>query len=120
MSVLLDSCILIDFLAGREAARGVVTGGPAAISVISWMEVLVGARGPDEEALVRGFLSGFETLPIDAAVAEQAVSLRRTRRLKLPDAIILATAIASGRTLVTRNTRDFDPARDEVVVPYTV
>ena len=119
MSVLLDSCILIDFLAGREAARvylAEVDG--AAISLVTWMEVVVGAANADEEALVRGFLSAFAVLPVDGPVAEEAVVLRRTRRLKLPDAIIFATARVNGRSLATRNTRDFREGEPGVTVPY--
>ncbi len=121
MSVLLDSCILIDFLSGREAARAWLSPiEGAAISLISWMEVIVGAKSAHEEAVVRGFLSAFEVLPVDTRVAEEAVCLRRSRRLKLPDAIILATARVHGRVLATRNTRDFDANAEDVVVPYRI
>ena len=51
-------------------------------------------------------------------VTEQAVALRREHRIRLPDAIIWATARASGALLVTRNTKDF-PANDPGIrVPY--
>jgi hypothetical protein len=44
--------------------------------------------------------------------------VRRERRLKLPDAIILATAETADRLLITRNTRDF-PANDPGIrIPY--
>ncbi|MCK6529228.1 type II toxin-antitoxin system VapC family toxin [Myxococcota bacterium] len=119
MSTLLDSCILIDFLAGREAAREYLTGaGGAAISLVTWMEVIAGAATPDEEAVIRGFLSAFEVLPVDGPVAEEAVLLRRARRLKLPDAIIFATARVHGRSLVTRNTKDFQEGEPGIRVPY--
>lgn len=121
MSVLLDSCILIDFLSGREEARSYLAEvDAAAISLVTWMEVIVGAATPDEEAVVRGFLSAFDILPVDGPVAEEAVVLRRTRRLKLPDAIIVATARVHGRSLATRNTKDFQAGEEGVVVPYQV
>ena len=121
LSVLLDSCILIDFLSGREEARSYLAEvDAAAISLITWMEVIAGAATPDEEALVRGFLSAFNVLPVDGPVAEEAVVLRRTRRLKLPDAIIFATARVHGRSLATRNTKDFQAREDDVIVPYLV
>lgn len=119
MSVLLNSCILIDLLSGREAARSylaTVEGG--AISLITWMEVIIGAVTPDEEAVVRGFLSAFDVMPVDGPVAEEAVVLRRARRLKLPDAIILATARVHGCVLATRNTKDFDAGEAGITVPY--
>lgn len=59
---------------------------------MAWIEVLVGAQSDDEDRLLRGFLGRFEILPITQAVADQAVHIRRTDRLRLPDAIIWATA----------------------------
>lgn len=121
MNVLVDSCILIDFLSGQRPARAFLeTVDGAAISLVTWMEVIVGAADPDEEAVIRGFLSAFEILPIDARVAEEAVLLRRTLRLKLPDAIVLATAHVHGRALATRNTKDFLDGEAGVRVPYVL
>ena len=121
MSALIDSCLLIDHLLGRAEATAYLRSAPdSAISQITWVEVMVGARNPDEEALLRSFLSGFEVLPVDHAVAEEAVRLRRAHRLKLPDALILATARVHHLTLATRNTRDFAPDTPGVLVPYTL
>jgi predicted nucleic acid-binding protein len=115
----LDTNILVDYLRGSEQARlELARYERASISLVTWMEILVGARGPDEEARLRGFLSRFDRLPIDDAIASGAVSLRRERRLRLPDAIIWATARASEALLVTRNTRDFPADDPGVRVPY--
>ncbi len=117
----MDSCLLIDHLLGRPEATAFLRRSPgSAISQITWVEVMVGARSPDEEAILRDFLSGFSVLPVDHAVAEEAVRLRRDRRLKLPDALILATARVHHLTLATRNTRDFSPDTPGVLVPYTL
>ncbi len=76
MSFLLDSNILIDFLAGHDPARRCVTNAEgAAISMITWIEVIVGAANPAEEALIRSFLAAFDVLAVDTAVAEEAVAL---------------------------------------------
>ena len=89
------------------------------ISRITWMEVLVGAKEDDTQ--VRDFLSThFEIIPLDLAVAEKAVRLRRSHRIRLPDAIIWATAQVNGAILVSRNTKDFDPSWEGIRVPYTV
>ena len=61
---------------------------------------------------------GFGRVEIMEAVAEQAVQLRREHRLRLPDAIILASARVEQCLLVTRNTRDFKPAGPDIRVPY--
>jgi len=89
------------------------------ISRITWMEVLVGAEGDDSE--LRDFLeTHFEIIPLDLAVAETAVQLRREHHIRLPDAIIWATAKAHKAVLVTRNTKDFNPDWDGIRLPYTL
>jgi hypothetical protein len=90
----------------------------AAISPITWMEVMCGALDEAEEVALRSLLATFVLLPIQGAVAEMAVRIRRERRMKLPDAIIYATAQVHGLRLVTRNTKDFPKDWVDVVVPY--
>lgn len=61
----------------------------------------------------------FPTLPLTAETADAAAALRRTRRLKLPDAFQAAVALHNDLTLVTRNSRDFQPGgKPEVLIPY--
>jgi predicted nucleic acid-binding protein len=60
----------------------------------------------------------FEIIPLEAAIAETAVQIRRSHRLRLPDAIIWATAQVHEATLVTRNTRDFNPDWEGIHLPY--
>ncbi len=89
-----------------------------AISIITWMEVLIGAV-PEVEAATRGFLNGFQVIAVDNAVAEGAVRLRQLHRIKLPDAIIWSTADTHSLLLVTRNTKwDFPANSPSVRVPY--
>lgn len=120
-SELFDTNILVDHLNGvAKATRELRRSSHPAISVITWMEVMTGAATPEEETVLRSFLANFENLPVTSAVAERAAVNRRERRIKLPDAIILATAELAGRQLVTRNVRDFPVGTVEVRVPYKV
>jgi len=57
---------------------------------------------------------------VDHAIANLAVTLRRKRRVKLPDANMEASAQANGLLLVTRNIKDFDADSPFVRVPYTL
>jgi predicted nucleic acid-binding protein len=117
---LFDTNILIDHLNGvKEAAEELGRYETKAISAVTWMEVMAGAL-PHEDPLVRNWLNTFRLIPIDDAVAARAVHIRRIRRVKLPDAIILATAHVHSLLLVTRNTNDFPEDEPGVRVPYRV
>lgn len=120
-AILFDTNILIDHLNGEKRATQEIRRSPgAAISIITWIEVMAGAAGAEEEALLRTFLTNFHCLPITGPIAERASENRRVRRIKLPDAIILATAETAGRQLVTRNVRDFPKGMRGVRMPYQV
>ncbi len=121
VSDLFDTNILIDHLNGvAKATREITRSKNPAVSVITWIEVMTGAASPREEAILRAFLSNFQYLEMTREVAERAAVIRRQKRLKMPDAIILATAEAGGRELVTRNVRDFPSGTRGVRVPYKI
>ena len=121
MRAVIDTNILIDYLAGGlDAGDELTRHAGASISAITWMEVLVGAADEPETERLRWFLSGFQRIPIDDAVAELAVEIRRKNRMRLPDAIIWASARSIGGLLVTRNTKDFPPEDPGVRVPYAL
>jgi len=118
VSALFDTNILIDYLNGVGQAKTEMDRfADKAISLITWMEVMVGAT-PETDAVMRGFLNSFTNLPIDERVADAAVALRKQHKIKLPDAIVWATAQESGRILVTRNTKDFAEDEPGIRVPY--
>ena len=121
LSELFDTNILIDHLNGvAKATREIRRSHDPAISVITWIEVMTGAASPNEEAVLRAFLSNFQCLEITREVAERAALNRRQKRIKMPDAIILATAGVAGRQLVTRNAKDFPAGIRGVKVPYKI
>jgi predicted nucleic acid-binding protein len=115
---LFDTNIIVDYLNAVPQARTELKRyAEKAISIITWMEVMVGASGDVEDA-TRSFLNTFDVIALDGEIAERAVSLRRTHHIKLPDAIIWATAQANARLLVTRNTKDFTAGDPGVRMPY--
>jgi predicted nucleic acid-binding protein len=117
---LFDTNILIDYLGGIALAKDELARyQDSAISIVSWMEVLIGAA-PEVEPATRRFLSRFTIVEIGRTVAERAVIIRRNGRIRLPDAIIQASAEVHSMLLVTRNTRDFDGASPSIRVPYSL
>lgn len=118
VKALFDTNILIDFLNAVPAARTEMSlYDGKAISIISWMEVLIGAQ-PEVEAGTREFLNGFEIIGLTSDVAGRAVALRRKNRIRLPDAVIWATADIHSLLLVTRNEKDFPEDTPGIRVPY--
>lgn len=120
VKALFDTNILIDHLNAVPQARTELQRyRDRAISIVTWMEVMIGAS-EDVEAETRAFLGGFDVIGVDEEIAETAVGLRRGRRIRLPDAVIWATAQVHAMLLVTRNTKDF-PANDPGVrAPYAL
>jgi predicted nucleic acid-binding protein len=118
VKALFDTNILVDYLNGIDKAKiELARYEERAISAITWMEILVGAT-PATEAGTRAFLQTFQLLSIDEKISDRAVLLRRVHRIKLPDAIVWASAQVNGMMLVTRNTRDFPSVAPDVRVPY--
>ena len=118
MKALFDTNILIDYLNGIELARDEFDRFPEIlISVITWTEVMVGTK-PEDEAAVRKFLARFKQVPLNNNVAEKAVLIRRETRIRLPDAIIRASAEVENALLVSRNTKDFPEGEPWLRVPY--
>jgi predicted nucleic acid-binding protein len=118
LRALFDTNILIDFLNGIDPARRELAryNGPA-ISVITWIEVTVGAKA-DAEADTRRFLAGFEQIGVTPDIANRAVTLRKLDRMRVPDAIILATAQVENILLVTRDTKEFSAEMPGIRIPY--
>ncbi len=79
------------------------------ISIITRIEIL-GWQGHDVGSLhkTQALLTQLLEFPLDQAIAEQCIDLRRQYKIKLPDAIIAATAIYLQRPLLTRNIPDFE------------
>ncbi|EMF0719564.1 type II toxin-antitoxin system VapC family toxin [Citrobacter freundii] len=108
-SALFDTNILIDLFSGRREAKQALDAWPPqnAISLITWMEVMVGAKKYNQEHRTRVAMSAFNIIGVSQEIAERSVALRQEYGMKLPDAIILATAQVHHLELVTRNTKDF-------------
>ena len=118
VTALFDTNILVDYLnAVPEARTELQRYTEKAVSIITWMEVMVGASH-DLQAATRSFLRSFDVIVVDEQIAERAVSLRRSHRIKLPDAVIWATAQTHAMLLVTRNTKDFPEGDPGIRAPY--
>jgi len=118
LSVLFDTNILIDCVNGIPAAQmELKRHGDALISIVTWIEAMSGARTTAESDIMRGFLARFDCLYLDAEIAEEAAILRQRYKLKLADALILATALVQNAVLVTRDS-EFPKNIATIRTPY--
>lgn len=100
----LDTNIVLYFLGGRLSEP--LPAGPYTISVISELELLAyPGLVPSEEQKVRAFLADIAVMELTLAIKNHAVDLRKRYSLKLPDAIVAATALALEATLLTNDQR---------------
>jgi predicted nucleic acid-binding protein len=110
---LFDSNILIYHLNGQLSQRGtdllaIGLAGEGAYSIISKIELLGFNQTGSQDQQARLLLSSLHELELTSIIAEQTIQIRKSRKLKLPDALIASTTIVHQLTLITRNTSDFD------------
>lgn len=107
---LIDTNAISDYVGGRVSARaldfmdGLIDDTPA-ISVINRIELLGHSRPEVLQFAIA--VEGCRILELTEAVILKTIALRKSRSIKLPDAIIAATALVYELTLVTHNTKDF-------------
>ena len=102
---LLDTNIVLGVLQGYAPALALVEKvslEQCAYSPVTRMELL-GFPGitTDESSEIEALLASLRRLPLDKAVEAQVIQLRQQRKIKLPDAIIAATALVHEVKLMT-------------------
>lgn len=115
---LIDTNIVIDFFNGVPNARSeLLYYTDLAISNITYMEFAIGLRRdvgrgtitPAEFADSMARLAGIMVIQINQKITDKAIDIRANsllgsnKGIKLPDAIVLATAESEGRYMVTRD-----------------
>jgi len=119
MKAVFDTNILIDYLIGNLLAKKEIEQYQSPqISIITKMEILVGVT--DNEEIIKEFLNGFNIIPLNDEIAEIAVNIRKENKIKIPDAIIWATAKYTDSLLITRNTKDFQGLGADIKIPYNI
>jgi predicted nucleic acid-binding protein len=118
---LIDTNTIIDFSENRLPLNAklfvaeVIDNEPN-ISIINKIELLGFSTVTPE---IIEFTDSTNIINLTEDVANQTINLRKKRRIKLPDAIIAATALVHNLTLISRNSKDFDEIDGlEFINPY--
>lgn len=113
--VVADSNIFISVFRGNKMAESAIRKYYAriAVSIITVMELRIGATNPSKRALIDELLSPYEIIPLNKQVGIVALRLIEShtspqRRLSLGDALIAATCIVHNADLLTFNRADFN------------
>lgn len=116
--IILDTNIIIYLLNGAKDLSKILKGNQIAYSVISEIELLSfsGLSESDEKNIV-DFLSECYPLEIDKKVRQLAIEIRKRHGLKVPDAIIAASAYVHNYQLVTADS-DFLKVDGLYIVKY--
>jgi len=108
--MLLDSNLIIYATQpAHTALREFIAANNPAVSAVSYVEVLGFHRLTDDvRHIFERFFASSEILQIISPILDGAVALRQQKRMSLGDALVAATALEHGRTLLTHNVRDFE------------
>jgi predicted nucleic acid-binding protein len=100
-------------LSGEKFIDEILTKEQPFISVITEIELLCWRSATEKDVIIlKGFLSDSLVYELDKDIKLKTIEVRKQFKLKLPDAIIAASALIKNRTLITRNTSDF------IKIPY--
>lgn len=127
MTYLLDTNAVINYLdaslpiAGMQLLNTVVDDEPI-ISVVTKIETLgFNFKVVEEEAIIETFINGSTILDLNNDIVNKTIAIRKSKKIKLPDAIIAATALVYGLVLISRNTSDFKNIEGlQVIDPYSL
>lgn len=114
---LIDTNVIIGYLDGKIENKGMSFLHPIIdrilnISVINKIEILrFNSPDNDYKTLVE-FINSSYVFSLNENIIEKTISICRANKIKLPDAIIAATALVNNFTLITRNTSDFKKIAD--------
>ena len=120
---LIDTNVLIDAQMNRLPDKGLVFLAKVInenfiISFITLIEYL-GYKHIDKQS--EEFISLANVIEIDKPIIQSCIDLRKNCNIKLPDAIIAATALVRNLILVTNNEKDFSLIQNlKIINPCTL
>lgn len=120
---LLDTNVAIYFLKnslleiGKSFLLTAIQANEVEISFITKVELMAyPSITPAEELAAQTFLSFFNIVTIDTSIIDKTILIRKEAKIKLPDAIIAATALVNNLQLISSNVQDFSKVEDLTII----
>ncbi len=109
---LIDTNAVVDYIGNKLPAEGMefmnkLIDNIPFVSVVTKIEVLGFTIISKHYTLLKEFMSDANIFSLSNHIVDVCIELRKNYKIKLPDAIIAATAKVQNLTLITRNTKDF-------------
>ena len=109
---LIDTNAAVDYIGNKLPAEGMefmnkLIDNIPFVSVVTKIEVLGFTIISKHYTLLKEFMSDANIFSLSNHIVDGCIELRKNYKIKLPDAIIAATAKVQNLTLITRNTKDF-------------
>jgi len=123
---LIDTNVVSDYFSASLPTNGLdfmdmVIDAIPKLSVITQIELLCWKTDSLTEQRVKDFIEDSAVLDITPNVIMHCVNIRRNKKVKTPDAIIAATALAYDLTLISNNEKDFINIKGlKFINPYKV
>ena len=114
----LDTNIILYLLNGDQTLAELLNEKQLYISVITELELLA-YKGitAAEENIIKEFVWQCKTITINTAVKQETIRIRKAYNTKLPDSIIIATALYLDLPLITADT-DFKKVEELTLIHY--
>ncbi len=123
---LVDTNAVIDYLGSKLPTFGMflinsLVNSNLNISIISKIELLGFNTTTEDHQLLVNFINDANLINLTDLIVERTIAIRKLYKIKLPDAIIAATALENKLILITRNMFDFQNIAGLTIInPYKV
>ncbi len=110
---LIDNNVISNYFSGKLSEKAIVFVGEIIdeipnISIITEIEALSWINSDkNKEAIIKEFIKDSNVFNLNSEITAQTIKIRRSKKIKTPDAIIAATAIVNNLILIT-NDSDFE------------
>lgn len=118
---LIDTNVVSKYLTGDYSLESLKFLDPIVdqtinISIITHIELLSWKTDKNVELVVKDLTRDSNIIDLSPAIVEICISIRRTKNIKTPDALIAATALANNLTLITGNEKDFQNIKGLTII----